>query len=126
MQSVFVPCKVYSLNQDAQRGHYMQRARLQKTIRQSAKLTAVGELVNGRLIPVGDPVQILVEPHECRQRLTDVGNCLASAKAAIDGLVDAGLLEDDSPRYVKALTFLVGKRVHERDEGLLIMLRGWA
>lgn len=43
----------------------------------------------------------------CRdKRMPDTGNAFPAAKAAIDGLVDAGVLPDDNGRYVHALTFL--------------------
>ncbi len=38
-----------------------------------------------------------------RKRLIDIDNI--SGKAAIDGLVHAGILEDDSPEYVSEVTF---------------------
>lgn len=36
----------------------------------------------------------------------DVAACAPEAKAAIDGLVDAGLLDDDGPTHVLAVLFL--------------------
>jgi len=36
----------------------------------------------------------------------DIGACMPAVKAAIDGLVDAGLVPDDTPEYVVSLTFL--------------------
>ena len=38
-------------------------------------------------------------------RLPDAGNCFYAAKAAIDGLVDAGVLPGDSPRFMRSLSF---------------------
>ena len=49
--------------------------------------------------------------HSRRHRLVDSDG--VSAKAAIDGLVHAGLLEDDSAQYVKEVTYSqekIGKR----------------
>lgn len=41
--------------------------------------------------------------HSLRHRLADIdGIC---AKAAIDGLVHSGILDDDSPQYVKSVSF---------------------
>lgn len=43
----------------------------------------------------------------CRdRRMPDIGNCYPAVKAAIDGIVDAGVVPDDDSRYVHALTFL--------------------
>lgn len=36
----------------------------------------------------------------------DTGACIGAAKAAIDGLVDAGVIPEDGPTYVRRLTFL--------------------
>jgi hypothetical protein len=40
----------------------------------------------------------------------DVASCNPAAKAAIDGIVDAKILEDDSPEFLKAITFLRPQR----------------
>lgn len=126
MGAVFVPCQVYSMNEESGKGSWHWRARIRKQIRGDAKLAAIAAIQAGDLCRFGETrVQILVEPHECRTRLTDAGNCVTSAKAAIDGLRDAGVLVDDSPRYVAAVTFLAGRRVGVPYEGLRIMLREW-
>ena len=39
-----------------------------------------------------------------KKPLADCGNGLPSIKAAIDGLVDAQVIVDDSPQYVKSIT----------------------
>lgn len=40
-----------------------------------------------------------------RAHVPDVGACLPSTKAAIDGLVDAGVIDDDDPEHLWSLTF---------------------
>lgn len=123
---VFVPCKVYSLNEESGKGTWHWRAAIRKKIRGDAKIAALAAVRADELVSFGEQrVQIIVEPHECRTRLTDAGNCVTSAKAAIDGLKDAGVLVDDGPRYVAAVTFLVGRRVGIAYEGLRIMFREW-
>jgi hypothetical protein len=43
----------------------------------------------------------------CRdRRMPDIGNCSPAVKAAIDGLVDAGVLEDDSTGHIAHLDYL--------------------
>lgn len=37
--------------------------------------------------------------------IQDTGNCYGSVKAALDGLVDAGVLPDDTPAHVLSLRF---------------------
>jgi crossover junction endodeoxyribonuclease RusA len=41
-----------------------------------------------------------------KRPLTDCGNGMPTIKAAIDGLIDAGVLPDDSPEYVKSITMM--------------------
>ena len=50
------------------------------------------------------PVHITLTAHRTGRAL-DADGIAPSAKAAIDGLVDAGLLADDSPRFVHAVTY---------------------
>ena len=37
--------------------------------------------------------------------MQDVAACVPAVKAAIDGLVDAGVLIDDAPQHLKAIVF---------------------
>lgn len=52
-------------------------------------------------------VELTVTPlHKNRRSPQDVAACAPHAKAAIDGLVDAGLIPDDSPEHLVSVTFL--------------------
>lgn len=57
-------------------------------------------------IPPLTAITVIVQP-ELRHRgsMPDTGACIGAAKAAIDGLVDAGVIPDDGPRFVRRLTF---------------------
>lgn len=55
----------------------------------------------GKVAPFDTPTCIHV--HSVRKRLTDADG--VSAKAAIDGLVHAGVLYDDDPSHVRQVTF---------------------
>lgn len=58
-------------------------------------------------VPALEQASITVTPlHKDRRSPQDVGACAAAAKACIDGLVDAGVLPDDSPAHLVRLTFL--------------------
>ena len=46
---------------------------------------------------------ISIHVHSIRKRLTDPDGL--SCKAVIDGLVRCGILKDDSPKYVKEVTY---------------------
>ncbi|WEB41532.1 hypothetical protein MOV08_21165 [Streptomyces yunnanensis] len=73
------------------RVHHYRRARIVKALRNAAKEAAAG-------LPALDgcgPVRIIavLHPHDRRRR--DPANWYPSVKAAVDGLVDAGVLTDD-------------------------------
>lgn len=57
-------------------------------------------------IPHMERVKIIACPWLKGRRSQDVAACLPSVKAAIDGLVDAGVLDDDTPEHVRSLSFL--------------------
>jgi Holliday junction resolvase RusA-like endonuclease len=63
------------------------------------------------------PVSIHV--HSIRKRLTDADG--VSAKATIDGLVHAGLLQDDSPEFVKEVSYSQEKG---KEEETIITITG--
>jgi crossover junction endodeoxyribonuclease RusA len=56
-------------------------------------------------IPALETVTVEVIPLCRDRRRSDVGNVYPAAKAAIDGLVDAGVIPDDSDTYLQGLTF---------------------
>jgi len=63
----------------------------------------------GRAAKVGmcQAVEVVVTPlHSSRRSPQDVAACAPEAKAGIDGLVDAGMIPDDSPQHLRAVTFL--------------------
>lgn len=57
-------------------------------------------------VPAFAKATITVTPlHKDRRSPQDVAACAPEAKAAIDGIVDAGVLPGDDPRYLLAVTF---------------------
>ncbi len=54
-------------------------------------------------------VDVVVE-QKGNGKLQDVGNCYPSAKAAIDGLVDAGVIPDDTPEHLLSIKFFAPER----------------
>lgn len=65
---------------------------------------AFGCLGRSRRHQFNGPVEIIVH-HEVKSRLCDVGAPMECVKAAIDGLVDAGVIPDDTPEFLHSLTF---------------------
>jgi len=60
-----------------------------------------GALAEEEITPFDTPVSIHI--HSVRKREVDSDG--VSAKSAIDGLVYAGLLQDDSPKFVKEVSY---------------------
>ena len=56
-------------------------------------------------VPKFTAAEIVVEPVLNNRKWQDTAACFPSAKAAIDGLIDAGVLEDDTPDIVPTITF---------------------
>ena len=54
--------------------------------------------------------RIEVFPSQARGVLADAGSHAPTAKALVDGLVDAGVLVDDSPKFVPQITFHAPER----------------
>jgi crossover junction endodeoxyribonuclease RusA len=58
-----------------------------------------------------------------KRPLADCGNGLPSIKAAIDGLIDAAVLPDDSPEYVRSITMVAPRPPQPGEvEALIITL----
>ncbi|MFE7609227.1 hypothetical protein [Streptomyces celluloflavus] len=73
------------------REHHYRRARIVKALRAAAKEAADG-------LPALDalgPVRIIAVVHPRDRRRRDPANWYPAVKAAVDGLVDAGVLQDD-------------------------------
>ena len=56
-----------------------------------------------RMKPIPTPVVVHVRQKIAKGKLPDAGSNSTVGKAGLDGLVDAGLLPDDSPQYVRAV-----------------------
>lgn len=72
-------------------------------------------------IPELNHIEVTVEPHQLGGRSQDVAACNPAAKAAIDGLVDAGVIPDDGPQYLKSITFLPPQKGRN---ALVLLIRG--
>jgi len=82
------------------KGNHYTRARKVKEWRESFAWLAL----KARM-PSMDRCLIVATPHLSDNRLQDTGACFPAVKAAIDGLVDAGVLVDDGPDHVTELRF---------------------
>lgn len=86
-----------------ERPHWSRRASVAGGIR-----VAAATLARAAQIPASEQAWITVVLHPHNGRRLDPHNWGPSAKAAIDGLVDAGILPDDDWRHLLAVTFLLG------------------
>lgn len=98
------------------RWHYYTRAQRVKETRET-----FGWLAREQRVPKMEAVRIAVVPLAVNRRgIQDVAACYPAVKAAIDGLVDAGVVADDDPEHVKAICFYP-TRVIGRD-GLRVVI----
>lgn len=56
--------------------------------------------------PIRHPVIVTAHPYLCDRRAQDAGAAFGAVKAAIDGLVDAGVLAGDGPDHVAGILLL--------------------
>lgn len=63
--------------------------------------------------PSFSQAEITVQPFQAKGKLADPGAHEPAAKAAIDGLVDAGVLPDDSPVHLVAIRYRAPVRADE-------------
>jgi hypothetical protein len=89
----------------------------QNAYNKKLKSTAREGLREVGFVALRNVVSCVVE-HRYPGQTPDTGNCFNSAKAAIDGFVQAGLLIDDSPDYLDFLVFAPPRKVEKEDEGL--------
>lgn len=99
-----LPAEWINLNQ---RLHWAQRAKLTKAWRTMAHIQARQQRLPKKL----GRVSIVATVHKATARKYDVHNLIPTAKAVIDGLVDYGLIVDDSNE------FLVGPDMRAGDKG---------
>lgn len=80
-----------------------------------------GWLAKQARVPRLDAVIVTIAT-TCRAGTTlpDVGAVFNTAKAAIDGLVDARVIPDDTPAHLRALTFVAPEH-SDRDRFLLLL-----
>jgi crossover junction endodeoxyribonuclease RusA len=98
--------------------HYHKRAQHVKEWREVFCLLALQQK-----IPKLKVISLIVEPiiRDARS-LPDLASCFPSYKAGLDGIVDAGVIPDDGPKYVKAVLFRAPKIEKGRDALIITVL----
>jgi hypothetical protein len=99
--------------------HHMTRAKIVKEWRQ-----AYCELAQKAMMPAMSAVEVVAQPYVLNARYRqDVGACFPAVKAAIDGVVDAGVLIDDNAKIVLKLSFLAPLMGHDALEVTFIEVK---
>lgn len=90
-----------------QRKHWATKARHTKVIRDMAWIMCRSQRV--QLMPLAT-LEVVTKWPDHRRR--DAESIAPTSKAAIDGCVDAGLLTDDSSRYLKKVSYSIADDTH--------------
>lgn len=90
----------WTVNQERAQKHWKQRSGPTKEWRD-----AFYTLAKQERIPHLDRARIIVVQHRADRRRIDLGACFPAVKAAIDGITDAGVLDDDDSEHMIELTF---------------------
>lgn len=97
--------------------HHHARAKVDREWRQ-----AFAWLARAERIPKLDAIVVVAAPMVRDGRLPDVGACFPAVKAAIDGLVDARVIPDDTPAHLSAITFAAPRRSPDGVDRLVIVV----
>ena len=97
--SLTVPVPLLTTNRE-RNGHFRERAAYVKEVRTAAHLLA--RVAHWPQLTV---VRVEAQPGQARGRLADAAAHLPTVKAILDGIVDAGVLEDDDPKHVRSILF---------------------
>ena len=95
--------------------HHMERAALTREWREAFGWLARKE----HLAPVSQAI-IVVQPHLRFKRSMDCDACMPAAKAAIDGLIDAGVLIDDKPPNIVEIRY--SAPILDSEDGLTLLI----
>lgn len=105
-----------TVNAERKKGSFHARAEMSRWWRENFFYAA-----KEARIPHFESITLHVTPILPDKKIQDTGACYPAAKAAIDGLVDAGVVDDDSPRYVPTITF--HSPVVSKEGGLKIVIK---
>lgn len=101
---------------DHRKMHHHVRARDDRFWRESG-----WALAKSAKVPQLQCIEVVVMPLLSDNRRQDVAACAPAAKAAIDGLVDARVIPDDTDVHLASVTFLPA--VVGVDDGLVLQIR---
>lgn len=114
--TLFVPGRPLLTNQE-RKLHRLAAAQVIREIRRSAWL-----LAKAKRVGLYDAVAVTARPHVHDRRPQDIDACHPTVKAAVDGLVDAGVLRNDGPAVLTALTYLPVRLSSPHGDGLELVV----
>lgn len=95
--------------------HYQARAILAREWRHAFMI-----LAKANAVKKFEQAVLIIQPHHASGPVQDVDACHPAAKAAIDGLVDAGVLKTDGPNHVVEIRYM--KSLPDSVSGLSVIL----
>lgn len=98
------PAKLLTLNRERTL-HFMERANIVKEWRKT-----VFVLAKYSKLPKFENIEVVARIEQAKGKLADTGAHAPVLKACIDGLVDAGVILDDSGEYVRAIAEMPPRR----------------
>jgi len=114
--TLVIPGKLFTLNGERTM-HYHKRAKLVKAWREAAFDAAT----EAEVPSLGAIEVVFIPLRKDRRHMADTGGHFPVAKACIDGLVDAGVLPDDGPNFVRALEFRAPQVDGGDDRALIVV-----
>lgn len=100
------------------REHWAVKAKRVRALRNAVRL-----LAQTKQIPACPHIEIRLHytPRDARRR--DSTNLVATLKACEDGIVDAGIVPDDTPQYVTSIMPIIDAPVKARHGRLYLLIR---
>lgn len=98
--------------------HHYERARVDRDWR-----TQAAWLARAARAPRLQRIIVTAAPFvKNRRSIPDVGACFPAVKAAIDGLVDAHVIPDDTPDHLAAITFVAPQLAPDGADRLVLFV----
>ena len=86
-----------------------------------ALLLTRSQLAAGHIAAFDGPVDVTAQLTTTTRRFADCDAIALTTKHLVDGIIDAGFLPDDSPKWVRTMTYLAPVNTGER--GIRIQIR---
>lgn len=99
MWTLSYPKRPWTTNADRNLNHFQRASRIKEWRK------AFCDLATEAKIPLQRKIAVVITPVIPDRRIQDTAACNPAAKAAIDGLIDAGVIIDDTQEYLEFILF---------------------